>query len=349
MATMPCSTPSSSRMRRCSSVCGIHPSVAATTSSATSTAPTPASMFLMKRTWPGTSTKPISTPDGRVANANPRSMVRPARLLLGEAVGVGAGEREHERRLAVVDVTGGRDRAHGLGVGRRRREPSTAASDATRWASSVGSTVRRSHTTAPSLDPGDHAPLAEPRHRVVGIGDRHRNADRRDRQSGERAAAGDGFGVDHRAPGTDADDTRSARTRSSSTESVAMRHSGSCGGAARRGTRAPRVASTPSVTLSARTARASGCRAHAATEVGAADDDAGLRAAEQLVARERHQRGAARRSPDGSRARRGATADARRATGVVSSTARNRRRPSPAVRATTNSAIDVASVNPIMR
>ena len=33
-------------------------------------------------------------------------------LLLGEAVGIGAGEGQHERRLAVVDVAGGRDHAH---------------------------------------------------------------------------------------------------------------------------------------------------------------------------------------------------------------------------------------------
>ena len=36
----------------------------------------------------------------------------PAHLLFGEAVGVGAREREHERRLAVVDVTGSSDDPH---------------------------------------------------------------------------------------------------------------------------------------------------------------------------------------------------------------------------------------------
>ena len=35
-----------------------------------------------------------------------------AALLLLEAVGVGAGERQHERRLAVVDVAGGGDDPH---------------------------------------------------------------------------------------------------------------------------------------------------------------------------------------------------------------------------------------------
>ena len=99
-------------MRRCSSLWGIQPSLAATTSSATSTAPTPASMFLMKRSWPGTSTKPTSLPDGSVGEREAEVDGEPARLLLGEAVGIGAGEREDERRLAVVDVAGGGDDPH---------------------------------------------------------------------------------------------------------------------------------------------------------------------------------------------------------------------------------------------
>ena len=74
---MPWRMPSSSRIWRCSSLWGIQPSLAATTKSATSTAPTPASMFLMNRTWPGTSTNPTSTPEGSVVNAKPRSIVSP--------------------------------------------------------------------------------------------------------------------------------------------------------------------------------------------------------------------------------------------------------------------------------
>ena len=35
-----------------------------------------------------------------------------APLLLGEPVGIGAGEGQHERRLAVVDVAGGREHPH---------------------------------------------------------------------------------------------------------------------------------------------------------------------------------------------------------------------------------------------
>ncbi|KPK06807.1 MAG: hypothetical protein AMJ64_08290 [Betaproteobacteria bacterium SG8_39] len=58
-ATAPCATPSRSRIARCSRVCGIGPSSAATTSSAKSMPATPESMLCTKRSWPGTSTKPI--------------------------------------------------------------------------------------------------------------------------------------------------------------------------------------------------------------------------------------------------------------------------------------------------
>jgi len=41
---------------------------------------TPASMFRMKRAWPGTSTIPTSRPLGRVRLAKPRSIVMPRRF-----------------------------------------------------------------------------------------------------------------------------------------------------------------------------------------------------------------------------------------------------------------------------
>ena len=86
-ATRPCRTSSRSRIWVCSTVCGFHPSLAATTSSATSTAPTPASMFFTKRTCPGTSTNPTTTPDGRSVNAKPRSMVSPRAFSSGKRSG----------------------------------------------------------------------------------------------------------------------------------------------------------------------------------------------------------------------------------------------------------------------
>ena len=76
IAMTPCATPRRSRTARCSSDCGIQPSSAATTNKATSSPPTPASMFLMNRSWPGTSTKPTASPPIG-AQAKPRSMVRP--------------------------------------------------------------------------------------------------------------------------------------------------------------------------------------------------------------------------------------------------------------------------------
>ena len=59
----------------------------------------------------------------------------------------------------------------------------------------------------------------------------------------------------------------------------------------------PSVAATPaSVTLSGRIARASGSRAHPGDEVRPADDEPGLRPADQLVAAERHEVGAGRQA-----------------------------------------------------
>ncbi len=68
-ATTPPCTPSTSRIWRCSSDWGFHPSSAATTNRTRRTGPTPASMFPMKRSCPGTSTKPTSRPEGSVVHA----------------------------------------------------------------------------------------------------------------------------------------------------------------------------------------------------------------------------------------------------------------------------------------
>ena len=60
-------------------------------------------------------------PDGSVGPREAEVDREAAALLLGEAVGVGAGEREDERRLAVVDVTRSRDDAR-LSCQRERLE-----------------------------------------------------------------------------------------------------------------------------------------------------------------------------------------------------------------------------------
>ena len=71
--------PSACTAARCSSDCGIQPSSAATVNSTAGTGPTPASMLGTKRSCPGTSTNASRSPDGSVSQQNPRSMVRPRR------------------------------------------------------------------------------------------------------------------------------------------------------------------------------------------------------------------------------------------------------------------------------
>ena len=74
---------SRSTMARCSRVCGITPSSAATTSSTASMPHTPASMLRTKRSWPGTSTKPSVRPAGVCRYAKPRSMEMPRAFSCG--------------------------------------------------------------------------------------------------------------------------------------------------------------------------------------------------------------------------------------------------------------------------
>ena len=63
-------------MSKCSRVCGMTLSSAATISITKSTPPTPASMVRTKRSWPGTSTNAIRA-SPIVACAKPSSMVIP--------------------------------------------------------------------------------------------------------------------------------------------------------------------------------------------------------------------------------------------------------------------------------
>ena len=63
-ATMPCRMPSRSTIARCSRVCGMTPSSAATTSSTKSMPVAPASMLCTNFSCPGTSTKPSVAPSG---------------------------------------------------------------------------------------------------------------------------------------------------------------------------------------------------------------------------------------------------------------------------------------------
>jgi hypothetical protein len=76
---MPAATPRCSRMARCSRVCGMMPSSAATTSSARSIPEAPATIVRTKSSWPGTSTTPAVAPPGSASGAKLRSIVIPRR------------------------------------------------------------------------------------------------------------------------------------------------------------------------------------------------------------------------------------------------------------------------------
>ena len=75
----PWRTPSAASASTCSADWGIQPSSAATTSSTAGTGPTPASIVVTNRSCPGTSTNATSAPEGSVVQANPRSIVMPRR------------------------------------------------------------------------------------------------------------------------------------------------------------------------------------------------------------------------------------------------------------------------------
>src|ERR1700694_56732 len=69
--------PNNTQMSKCSRVCGLIDSSAAITKRTRSMPPTPASMFLMNLSWPGTSKKPKLMLSDASQCANPRSMEIP--------------------------------------------------------------------------------------------------------------------------------------------------------------------------------------------------------------------------------------------------------------------------------
>ncbi len=76
-ATTISGTPSSSTISRCSDVCGITPSSAATTRRTTSMPVAPATIVRTKSSWPGTSTTPSWSSSSPGSSAKPRSIVMP--------------------------------------------------------------------------------------------------------------------------------------------------------------------------------------------------------------------------------------------------------------------------------
>ena len=75
-ATAPCDTSNRSRMARCSRVCGIGPSSAATMNKTKSIPATPHNILRMNFSCPGTSMKPIVSASSTGKKAKPRSIVR---------------------------------------------------------------------------------------------------------------------------------------------------------------------------------------------------------------------------------------------------------------------------------
>ncbi len=110
---MPRRMASRRQMSKCSRVCGLMPSSAAITSSTRSMPPTPASMLRTKRSWPGTSTKPrrivlaVGSREFEVGESDVDGDAAP--FFFFEAVGINAGQRFYQRRLAVIDMSGGAD------------------------------------------------------------------------------------------------------------------------------------------------------------------------------------------------------------------------------------------------
>src|SRR5216684_813813 len=78
--TIPRGMPSRRQMSKCSRVCGLMDSSAATTNRTRSRPPTPASMFFTNRSCPGTSTKPSLSSGVNCRWAKPMSMVMPRRF-----------------------------------------------------------------------------------------------------------------------------------------------------------------------------------------------------------------------------------------------------------------------------
>ena len=111
-------------MSRCSSVCGITPSSAATVKSTRSMPCAPASMLRMNRSCPGTSTTPARVPSGQIQVGEPEIDGDAPLFFFLQPIGVLAGERLDEACLPVVDVPGGADdQTRALDLFRNRGRP----------------------------------------------------------------------------------------------------------------------------------------------------------------------------------------------------------------------------------
>ena len=278
-----------------------------------------------KRSCPGTSTNATVGPgrQRRPGEAEVEGHAAPA--LLRPPVRLHPGQRPHQRGLAVVDVAGGGDDVHVShspgGCGQHR-----AAERARRRSAS---TARRSSRQRPrSSRPSTAGSPVRSRLRV-----RRRQAHRRARQRHARAR--------RRRPPRPTLSTASASTpdaRSSAAQPVGPRPQRRRVGRSARavGGAGPRsvASSAARVSLSTRSARASGCRRSRVDHVGPAEQQPGLRAAEQLVAARGDQRGAGPQRGRGVRLVRQRRQRAR--------AARSRCRPPPGAGSVASSAVGTA-------
>ena len=128
MTSRPCRTPRASTAARCSADCGIQPPSAATTNMTAGTGPRPASMFGTNRSWPGHVDEGQLLPAGHLCRSTAFRAAPAARgqghpgvaevdghaaaAFLRPAVRLHPGQRADQRGLPVVDVPGGRDDVH---------------------------------------------------------------------------------------------------------------------------------------------------------------------------------------------------------------------------------------------
>ena len=182
---MPAETPSASSSARCSRVWARGPSSAATTSSAASISPAPTSMLPTSLSCPGTSTKSITVPSSSVEVRVPDVDRHPAPALLGQAVGVDAGQRAQQRGLAVIDVPG---RADDDGHGTAASARPTASTSSPSWSGVHGPQVQHDPTVLDAADDG-RRPVAERREHAGRRSPVEGEPDRRQCLAGERPAA----------------------------------------------------------------------------------------------------------------------------------------------------------------
>ena len=286
-------TPSARSTAACSRVWGITPSSAATVIRYRSIPVAPATIVRTKRSWPGTSITDSRRPEGSVRLRVAELDRDPARALLGQPVGVDAGQRPDQRGLAVVDVAGGAER-------QRRRRSSE------RWR------ARR----RPPREPRRRSACADRAARVRRGSARspagRRRAARRRSPSGSAglsATAGPSSSSSGSAPpptlavaritsASRADLRRASRRRAARSARSARvehrQHGDLAPGPCRVAVQSSVASSAASDSLSIRSARASGCARAAATASCAPDEQAGLGPAEQLVARAADERRAGR-------------------------------------------------------